>query len=72
MAKKAYVRNSENTEWVEIASAIADLSAYLTNNSASSTYLTQLNASNIYLTQISASSTYATKIELNNIDGGSA
>ena len=68
MAKKAYVRNSENTEWVEIASATTDLSTYLTNNSASSTYLTQLNASNIYLTQISASSTYATKSELNSID----
>jgi hypothetical protein len=26
MAKKAYVRNSENTEWVELASAIPDLS----------------------------------------------
>ena len=62
MAKKAYVRNSENTEWVEIASAIADLSTYLTNSSAS----------NIYLTQISASSTYATKTELNNIDLSSA
>ena len=62
MAKKAYVRNSENTEWVEIASAIADLSTYLTNSSASNTYLTQ----------ISASSTYATKTELNNIDLSSA
>ena len=62
MAKKAYVRNSENTEWIEIASAIADLSTYLTNSSASNTYLTQ----------ISASSTYATKTELNNIDLSSA
>ena len=38
MAKKAYVRNSENTEWIEIASATTDLSAYLTNSSASITY----------------------------------
>lgn len=30
MAKKAYVRNSENTEWVELASATTDLS--LLNN----------------------------------------
>jgi len=29
MAKKLYVRNSENTEWVEIASATTDLSSYL-------------------------------------------
>ena len=62
MAKKLYVRNSENTEWVEIASATTDLSTYLTNSSASNTYLTQ----------ISASSTYATKTELNNIDLSSA
>ena len=68
MAKKLYVRNSENTEWVEIASATTDLSSYLLESSASNTYLTQLNASNIYLTQISASSTYATKSELNSID----
>lgn len=38
MAKKAYVRNSENTEWVELASAITDLSSYLTISSASTTY----------------------------------
>jgi plastocyanin len=72
MAKKLYVRNSENTEWVEVASATTDLSAYLLESSASNTYLTQLNASNIYLTQISASSTYATKSELNSIDLTSA
>jgi hypothetical protein len=30
MAKKAYVRNSENTEWVELASATTDLSGYAT------------------------------------------
>jgi hypothetical protein len=68
MAKKLYVRNSENTEWVEVANSIQDISNYLTINSASSIYLTQLNASNIYLTKISASSTYATKSELNSID----
>lgn len=28
MAKKAYVRNSENTAWVELASSVPDLSAY--------------------------------------------
>ena len=49
MAKKAYVRNSENTAWVELASATTDLSDYLTHSSASSTYLTQLSASNTYL-----------------------
>ena len=72
MAKKLYVRNNENTEWVEVANSIQDISNYLTINSASSIYLTQSNASNIYLTQISASSTYATKTELNNIDLSSA
>jgi len=41
MAKKAYVRNSENTEWVEIASSVADLSGYLTQSSASTTYATK-------------------------------
>jgi hypothetical protein len=30
MAKKAYVRNSENTEWVELASATTDLTGYAT------------------------------------------
>lgn len=38
MAKKTYVRNSENTEWVELASATTDLSSYLTISSASTTY----------------------------------
>jgi plastocyanin len=49
MAKKAYVRNSQNTEWVEIASATTDLSAYLTNNSASSTYATKSELNSIDL-----------------------
>jgi hypothetical protein len=40
MAKKLYVRNSENTEWVEVANSIQDISNYLTINSASSTYQT--------------------------------
>ena len=66
MAKKAYVRNSENTEWVEIASAIADLSTYLTNSSASNIYLTQISASSNYLTQVSASTNYATKTYADN------
>ena len=50
MAKKAYVRNSENTEWVELASATTDLSAYLTNSSASSTYATKSELNSIDLT----------------------
>ena len=62
MAKKAYVRNSENTAWVELASATTDLSDYLTHSSASSTYLTQLSASNTYLTQTSASTIYQPKV----------
>ena len=49
MAKKAYVRNSENTEWVELASATTDLSAYLTNSSASSTYATKSELNTIDL-----------------------
>ena len=49
MAKKLYVRNSENTEWVEIASATTDLSAYLTNSSASSTYATKSELNSIDL-----------------------
>jgi microcystin-dependent protein len=61
VAKKAYVRNSENTAWVELASATTDLSNYLTSLSASSTYLTQIDASETYLTQTSASTNYATK-----------
>ena len=66
MAKKLYVRNSENTEWVEIASATTDLSTYLTNSSASNTYLTQTSASTTYLTQTSASTNYATKTYADN------
>jgi hypothetical protein len=62
MAKKLYVRNNENTEWVEVANSIQDISNYLTINSASSNYLTQANAS----------VTYATKAELDNIDLSSA
>ena len=61
MAKKAYVRNSDNTAWVELASATTDLSNYLTSSSASSTYLTQIDASETYLSQTSASTNYATK-----------
>jgi plastocyanin len=60
------VRNSENTEWVEIASATTDLSTYLTNSSASNTYLTQTSASITYLTQTSASTNYATKTYADN------
>lgn len=56
MAKKAYVRNSQNTAWVELASATTDLSDYLTHNSASSTYLTQLSASANYSTKAYADS----------------
>lgn len=56
MAKKAYVRNSENTAWVELASATTDLSDYLTHSSASSTYLTQLSASTNYSTKAYADS----------------
>jgi microcystin-dependent protein len=52
MAKKAYVRNSENTEWVELASATTDLSDYLTHSSASSTYLSKLSASTDYSTKL--------------------
>jgi microcystin-dependent protein len=61
VAKKAYVRNSDNTAWVELASATTDLSNYLTSSSASSTYLTQIDASETYLSQTSASTNYATK-----------
>jgi microcystin-dependent protein len=56
MAKKAYVRNSENTDWVELASATTDLSDYLTIANGSSTYLTQLNASANYSTKAYADS----------------
>jgi microcystin-dependent protein len=52
MAKKAYVRNSENTEWVELASATTDLSNYLTTVNASSTYLSKLSASADYSTKL--------------------
>jgi microcystin-dependent protein len=52
MAKKAYVRNSENTEWVELASATTDLSDYLTIGNASSTYLSKLSASADYSTKL--------------------
>jgi hypothetical protein len=48
MAKKAYVRNSDNTEWVELASATTDLDQYLLQSSASSTYITQNSASTTY------------------------
>jgi hypothetical protein len=53
MAKKLYVRNSENTEWVEVANSIQDISNYLTINSASSTYLTKTSASSTYQTALS-------------------
>lgn len=59
MAKKAYVRNSDNTEWVELASATTDLDEYLLQSSASSAYLSKNEASYTYLTQTSASTTYA-------------
>ena len=59
MAKKAYVRNSENTEWVEIASAIADLSPYLTNSSASTIYATKTELNNIDLSSASAAAVAA-------------
>ena len=59
MAKKAYVRNSENTEWVEIASAIADLSTYLTNSSASTIYATKTELNNIDLSSASAAAVAA-------------
>jgi len=38
MAKKAYVRKSDNTEWVELASATTDLDEYLLQSSASTNY----------------------------------
>ncbi len=50
MAKKLYVRNSENTEWVEVANSIQDISNYLTINSASSTYATKSELNSIDLT----------------------
>ena len=59
MAKKAYVRNSENTEWVEIASAVADLSPYLTNSSASTIYATKTELNNIDLSSASAAAVAA-------------
>jgi hypothetical protein len=43
MAKKLYVRNNDNTEWVEVANSIQDISNYLTINSASLTYATKEN-----------------------------
>ena len=47
MAKKLYVRNNENTEWIEVANSIQDISNYLTINSASSTYATKTELNNI-------------------------
>jgi hypothetical protein len=44
-----------------------DLTAYLTQSSASTTYLTQSSASTNYLTQPSASSTYLTQINASTI-----
>jgi hypothetical protein len=45
MAKKAYVNDGNN--WVELASSTTDLSAYLTNTSASLTYATKEELENI-------------------------
>ena len=45
MAKKAYVRNSDNTAWVELASATTDLTNYATKtyaDNAASTAVTNL------------------------------
>jgi hypothetical protein len=47
MAKKLYVRNNENTEWVEVANSIQDISNYLTINSASLIYATKEELENI-------------------------
>jgi DNA uptake protein ComE-like DNA-binding protein len=59
MAKKLYVRNSENTEWVEVANSIQDISNYLTINSASSTYATKTELNNIDLSSASAAAVAA-------------
>jgi hypothetical protein len=80
MAKKAYVRNSQNTEWVEIASSIANinLDGYLTESSASTIYATKTELENIdlsienidlsaYLTNSSASNTYLTQSDASNL-----
>ena len=47
MAKKLYVRNNDNTQWVEVANSIQDISNYLTINSASLIYATKEELENI-------------------------
>ena len=66
------------TEFVTTAvldeqSGSVDLSAYLTQASASATYLTQSDASSTYLTQANASATYATSLsELDDVNVSTA
>lgn len=47
MAKKLYVRNNDNTQWIEVANSIQDISNYLSINSASLTYATKEELENI-------------------------